>query len=101
MVQALRRSSFRPREPPSSLLTKWMTMPGTTPRPRSLIEAQWPAGCSERPFSKAAASEEAESYSVPYVEPLSDARTMRADFVNSLLVSLSESLPYACRLTIR
>jgi hypothetical protein len=26
-----------------------------------------------------------ESYSVPYVEPLSDARTMPADFVNSLL----------------
>ena len=26
-----------------------------------------------------------ESYSVPYVEPLSDARTMLADFVNSLL----------------
>jgi hypothetical protein len=26
-----------------------------------------------------------ESYSVPYVEPLSDARTKLADFVNSLL----------------
>jgi hypothetical protein len=26
-----------------------------------------------------------ESYSVPYVEPLSDARTMLADFINSLL----------------
>jgi hypothetical protein len=30
-----------------------------------------------------------ESYSVPYVEPLSDARTMLADFVNSLLVEFS------------
>jgi hypothetical protein len=28
-----------------------------------------------------------ESYSVPYGEPLSDARTMPADFVNSLLAS--------------
>jgi hypothetical protein len=28
-----------------------------------------------------------ESYSVPYVEPLSEARTMLADFINSLLES--------------
>ncbi len=36
-----------------------MAPPGMTPRLRSLTEAEWPAGCSERPFSKAAASEEA------------------------------------------
>ena len=28
-----------------------------------------------------------DAYSVPYVEPLSDARTMLADFVNSLLAA--------------
>jgi hypothetical protein len=32
-----------------------------------------------------------ESYSVPYVEPLSDARTMLADFVSSLLVMVASS----------
>ncbi len=51
---------------------------------RSLTEAGRPAGCSERPSSKAAASEEARR-TLRYVEPLSDARTMRADFVNGLL----------------
>jgi hypothetical protein len=34
-----------------------------------------------------------ESYSVPYVEPLSDARTMLADFVNSLLEGTRLLLP--------
>ena len=42
------------------------------------------AGCSERPSSKAAASAEARR-TLRYVEPLSDARTMLADFINSLL----------------
>ncbi|MBI5315889.1 MAG: GIY-YIG nuclease family protein [Nitrospirae bacterium] len=43
----------------NSVLTNEMTTPETTPRLRSLTEAEWPAGCSERPSSKAAASEEA------------------------------------------
>ena len=47
--------------------------------------SQEPAGCSKRPSSRAAASEEAEAYSEPYVEPLSAARTPLADFFNSLL----------------
>ena len=42
------------------------------------------AGCSERPSSKAAASAEARR-TLRYVEPLSAARTMLADFINSLL----------------
>ena len=42
----------------SSLLTNEMTTPKTLPCLRSLTEAQWPAGCSERPSSKAAASED-------------------------------------------
>jgi hypothetical protein len=42
------------------------------------------AGCSKRPFSKAAASEVARR-TLRYVEPLSDARTMLADFFNILL----------------
>jgi hypothetical protein len=32
-----------------------------------------------------------ESYSVPYVEPLSEARTMLEDFVNGLLVTMSKN----------
>ena len=42
------------------------------------------AGCSERPSSKAAASAEARR-TLRYVEPLNAARTMLADFINSLL----------------
>ena len=42
------------------------------------------AGCSKRPCSKAAASEEGEAYFSPYVEPLSDARTKLAGFFNIL-----------------
>ncbi len=42
------------------------------------------AGCSKRPFSKAAASEEARR-TLRYVEPLSDARTPLADFFSILL----------------
>jgi hypothetical protein len=38
-----------------------------------------------------------ESYSMPYVEPLSDARTMLADFVNSLLVKGREAQPYTAK----
>ena len=61
-----------------------MASPKTTPRVRSLTEADRPAGCSERPSSKAAASEEARR-TLRYVEPLSDARTPLAGFVSSLL----------------
>ena len=42
------------------------------------------AGCSKRPFSKAAASEKARR-TLRYVEPLSDARTPLADFFSFLL----------------
>ena len=41
--------------------------------------------------SKAAASEEANRYSLSYVEPLSDARTPLADFFSILLVWLDDS----------
>jgi hypothetical protein len=37
-----------------------------------------------------------ESYSVPYVEPLSDARTMLAGFVNSLLWSEATIFGIGC-----
>ena len=50
------------------------------------------AGCSKRPFSKAAASEEARR-TLRYVEPLSDARTPLADFFSILLV-LSANAPH-------
>ena len=46
-----------------------------------------PAGCSKRPSSKAAASEEARR-TLRYVEPLNDARTKLDDFFNSLLVNM-------------
>ena len=49
------------------------------------MPSEKPAGRSKKPSRKAAASEEAESYSLPYVEPLSDARTLLADFFNTLL----------------
>jgi hypothetical protein len=39
----------------------------------------------------------AESYSVPYVEPLSEARTMLADFVNSLLVKGREAQSHTAK----
>src|SRR5438094_1872765 len=42
------------------------------------------AGCSKRPSSKAAASEEARR-TLRYVEPLSDGRTPLADFFSILL----------------
>src|SRR6266850_8460072 len=42
------------------------------------------AGCSKRPSSKAAASEEAR-HTLRYVEPLSAARTKLADFFSILL----------------
>ena len=42
------------------------------------------SGCSKRPSSKAAVSEEARR-TLRYVEPLSDARTPLADFFSSLL----------------
>ena len=58
--------------------------PEMTSRLRSLTEAAGPAGCSERPSSEAAASEEARR-TLQYVESLSDARTPLAGFVNSLL----------------
>jgi hypothetical protein len=47
------------------------------------------AGCSKRPSSKAAASEEARR-TLRYVEPLSDARTMLADFFSILPDRLRE-----------
>jgi hypothetical protein len=43
------------------------------------------AGCSKRPSSKAAASEEAKAYALRYVELLSEARTPLADFFSILL----------------
>jgi hypothetical protein len=46
--------------------------------PRRLFRKAVQQGRSER---------RGESYSLPYVEPLSDARTPLADFVNSLLVA--------------
>jgi hypothetical protein len=42
-------------------------------------------GCSKRPFSAAAASDEARRYPLRYVEPLSDARTKLEAFFNILL----------------
>ena len=48
-------------------------------------QASIPTGCSKSLFSKAAASEEARR-SLRYVEPLSDARTMLADFFSILIM---------------
>ena len=48
------------------------------------------SGCSKRPSGKAAASEGAETYSSPYVEPLSDARTRLAGFFSIMLGEKTE-----------
>ncbi len=48
------------------------------------VDVNRASGCSKRPSSKAAASEEARR-TLRYVEPLSDARTPLADFFSILL----------------
>ena len=53
-------------------------------RRMSWADTKWSAGCSKRLSSKAAASEEARR-TLRYVESLSDARTMLAGFLNTLL----------------
>jgi hypothetical protein len=50
------------------------------------------AGCSKRPSSKAAASEDPEAYPLGYVEDLNDARTLPADFFRILLQQLAVDL---------
>jgi hypothetical protein len=54
------------------------------------------SGCSKRLSSKAAASEEARR-TLRYVEPLSEARTMLADFFSILLDGIRESLAWDTR----
>ena len=49
------------------------------------------AGCSKRPFSKAATSEEA-TRTLRYVEPLRDARTLPAAFFSILLCGVPDDL---------
>ena len=66
-------------------------------RLRSQTELEWPAGCSERPVQQGRSKRRGESYSPPYVEPLSVARTPLADFVNSLLGRIRID----CRFTTR
>ena len=55
------------------------------PRTGAAQQESNPAGCSKRPSSKAAASEEARRRTLRYVEPLSEARTMLAGFFSILL----------------
>jgi hypothetical protein len=50
---------------------------------RSWTRDDYPEGCAKRPSGKAAASEEARR-TLRYVEPLSEARTKRADFFSIL-----------------
>jgi hypothetical protein len=57
----------------------------TRERIESRMELNLPAGCSKKPFGKAAASEGANRTLPTYVEPLSDARTQPAAFFNILL----------------
>jgi hypothetical protein len=51
---------------------------------RSWIRDEYPAGCSKRLSSKAAASEGPEAYPLGYVEDLNDARTPLAGFFSVL-----------------
>jgi hypothetical protein len=43
----------------------------------------------KKAFQQGRSERRGESYSVPYVEPLSDARTKLEDFFNTLLVLMS------------
>ena len=47
-----------------------------------------PAGCSKRPFSKAAGESKPEAYPLGYVEDFDDPRTKLADFFSILLGEL-------------
>ena len=60
----------------ASCLSLWSLLDG--------VDIKIIAGCSKRPFSKAAASEEARR-TLRYVEPLSDVKTSLADFFSILL----------------
>jgi hypothetical protein len=46
-----------------------------------------PAGCSKRPFSKAAGESKPEAYPLGYVEDFDEPRTKLEDFFNVLLAS--------------
>ena len=46
-----------------------------------------PAGCSKRPFSKAAGESKPEAYPQGYVEDFDELRTTLADFFSSLLTN--------------
>ena len=52
----------------NSWLTNYVAIPKPASSRRLQIVHKEPAGCSERPSSKAAASEGAKAYSLPYVE---------------------------------
>jgi len=70
----------------SRLRKNYVGTPGRRWSARVAQQKNISAGCSKRPFSKAAASEEARR-TLRYVEPLSDARTPLADFFSILLDS--------------
>jgi len=48
-----------------------------------------PAGCSKRPFSKAAGESKPEAYPLGYVEDFDEPRTTLADFFSILLETVS------------
>src|SRR5881397_3715089 len=64
--------------------------PNPTVIVRMVLAQERFAGCSERPSSAAAASEEARR-TLRYVEPLSDARTKLADFFSILLEQIDHN----------
>jgi len=61
------------------------------------VKAPITSGCSKRPSSKAAASEEARR-TLLYVETLSDARTLLAVFFSSLLTGSGHATAHAAQL---
>jgi hypothetical protein len=58
---------------------------GNDTTPEITDESSMPCRLFRKAVQQGRSERRGESYSVPYVKPLSDARTMLADFVNSLL----------------
>jgi hypothetical protein len=54
---------------------------------RVVQQQNTPAGCSKRPFSKAAGESKPEAYPLGYVEDFDEPRTTLADFFSILLES--------------
>jgi hypothetical protein len=70
---------------------------GNDTTPEITDESSMACRLFRKAFQQGPSERRGESYSVPYVEPLSEARTMLADFVNSLLVKGREAQSHTAK----